>query len=128
MHESNQEGESHVMAGNISMKSSDGDTKNVLSTGDSFASINLFEDVKSDAKVIAISDCEILLLRRLQFQEILKAHGAHNNQEAIKHMKTLAKQDSDMFISAPPLVRNESLKGNEEWRGKFILTQMSLCA
>jgi CRP-like cAMP-binding protein len=77
-----------------------------LSAGEAFAEIFLFEEGSSNFRAEAHSDCEILVVRRVHFQQLLREHGTSAMQVATAHMIDVAKLASKKIVNTPlPSVR-----------------------
>jgi hypothetical protein len=77
-----------------------------LSAGEGFAELYLLEEGSCNFRAEAHSDCEVLLLRRLHYQQLLREHGGTATKVASEHMLEVARKASKRIVNTPqPSVR-----------------------
>jgi len=77
-----------------------------LAVGDAFAEAFVLEEGSSNFRAEAATDCEVLLLRRLCFQQLVREHGASAMRVPLEHMAEVARNGAKKIINTPqPSVR-----------------------
>lgn len=77
-----------------------------LTAGEAFAECYLLEEGGCNFRAEAHTDCEVLLLRRLHFQQLLREHGATAMRVAVEHMTEVARNAARRITNTPqPSVR-----------------------
>lgn len=94
------------ISGLVQILTAQGRKNQKLTAGESFAEIYLLEEGTCSYRAEAYTDCEVLVLRRVHFQRLLRDHGATASKAATDHMMDVAKRAARRIVSTPqPSVR-----------------------
>lgn len=82
-----------------------------LAAGESFGEIHLVTKNLSQFRATAVVDCEVLLFRRFHFQQLCREHGKRHMEEAMIHMKDVARRAAQTIATNKPqaVVRSFSI-------------------
>ena len=103
-------------SGIVQIYTAQGRKNQKLTVGEAFSEIFLLEEGTCNFRVEAHTDCEVVLLRRIRFQKLVREHGATAMKVPLEHMEKVAKLASKKITSTPqPSVRC-LLAGKEQKR------------
>lgn len=83
--------------------SSQGRKSQKLGMGEALGELYLLEEGCCNYRAEAASDCELLVLRRLRLQQLVREHGASAMKVATEHMWAVARLAAKKIVSTPML-------------------------